>query len=66
VLFPVQAGGGATDAQLDLPAGVSSVIVTGLIPPAQYSATFDGTHLHIERGVGNSSDADGVLVLGRG
>jgi hypothetical protein len=65
VLFPASTGV-APGVELNLPASVSSVIVTGLMPSTHYTALFNGSHLDVQAGSGPSTDAGGVLIVGTG
>jgi hypothetical protein len=63
VYFPVSATAVFAGATLPAPAGVHTMMVTGLTPNASYSVTLASGSVSIAAGAGQSTDAAGVLVV---
>jgi hypothetical protein len=63
VYFPVYANTAQVSASLPLPAGVKTLLVTGLAPNASYSAGVQAGNVVIGTGTGVATDAAGVLRL---
>jgi hypothetical protein len=63
VYFPVLATNPSVSTQLPLPAGVNTVLVTGLAPNATYAVTNGSGSIAITPGAGTAADAAGVLRL---
>ena len=63
VYFPVSSTSPFARTTLTAPAGVHTVLVTGLTPGAGYSATVSQNIITIAPGGGSTTDAAGVLVV---
>jgi hypothetical protein len=63
VYFPFSTGAAFTATTLPAPAGVHTVMVTGLTPGAGYSVTFAQNAITVAPGGNSMPDAAGVLVI---